>query len=235
MSMRPRPRHALVAAIVAIAVTGCTTTSGTPVAANGAPTTTANGEPSGAPTSVTPTTPSKPYLTSSPTLELSDQTTKPGTKLKFGEQAVVPYNSYYAKGLLGITVTVESVKAPDADIDNLPLKDEDKAKLRGKNFFFVRESLVNIDGANFAEIYAPLLHATTKSGGFPGTLLGVGKIEVTGCDARSFAPKDFSTKGAKFDQCALHFGTPSDPIASMAYTAAPYESAATRAVTWRDR
>lgn len=187
------------------------------------------------PASEPPTTTPKPYLTTTPTLEVTGEAVKPGTKLKFGEQAIIPFYSHYAKGVVGLTVTVESVKAPDADIDGLPLKDEDKAKLRGKNFFFVREKLTNVDGTNLAEVYAPTLSARTKSGGWPGSLLGMGNSDVAGCEDEHFAPKDFSTKGAVFESCRLHFGVASDPITSLAYTSQPYESADSRAVTWRNK
>ncbi len=217
-----------VLAVIAIVSTGCSSLG------NGAA-----GMPSVAPTSAgvasaaTSTTPSKPYLTVTPTLELNDRTTKPGTKLKFGQQAVVPFYSYYDKGLVGITVTVDSAPALDEDIDYLPLKDEDKAKLRGKTFFFVRTKMVNLDGVNFADILPPTLTATTRSGGWPGALLGGARVDVTGCDSVSAAPKDFSAAGAVFEQCQLYFGVSSDPIASLAYTEQPYERAASRALTWR--
>lgn len=215
----------LVCAIAAVA--GCSSTSapGTPGLA--APT------PSSAPAAAVSTTPSKPYLTVTPTLELSDRTTKPGTKLKFGQQAVVPFHSYYDKGLLGITGTVDSAPASDEDIDYLPLTDGDKAKLRGKTFFFVRTKMVDLDGTNFTDVLAPTLSATTRSGGWPGALLGGARADVTGCDSASAAPKDFSTPGAVYEQCQLYFGEPSDPITSLAYTDEPYEQAASRAITWR--
>jgi hypothetical protein len=223
---------AAIAAVTAVfATTGCTVATGVIAGAGllggGAAPTTAT------PTTTTTTT-AAPYLTTTPTLELNDRTTAPGAKLKFGEQAVVPFYSHYAKGLLGISVTVENVRARDSDIAHLPLKDEDKAKLRGKMFFYVHQKLVNVDGVNFAEIYAPTLEATTRSGGFPGVLLGMGNTAVTGCDGHSFAPSTFSTKGATFEQCTWFFGEDSDPIASLAYTDKPYETADTRAVTWRD-
>jgi hypothetical protein len=223
-------RAVVVAVFGVLALSGCTVTiDATPVPVAGAVTTPATTTP---PKSTT-TTPSTPYLTETPVLELNDQATKPGARLKFGEQAVVPFFSRYAKGMLGISVAVESVEAPDADIDKLPLKEEDKAKLRGKQFFFVKQTLTNIDGTNFAEIQAPILSATTRSGGFPGSLLGLARIEVTGCVEQSFAPTDFATKGATFQTCRLQFGVASDPVTSIAYTNQPYERSSTRAVTWR--
>lgn len=179
------------------------------------------------------TTPSKPYLTTTPTLELTDRTTKPGSKLKFGQQAVIPFFSHYDKGLLGVTVTVESAPAQNSDIDALPLKDEDKAKLRGKTFYFARVKMTDIDGANFADVWAPTLTATTRSGGWPGSLLGASFPDVTGCEGLSPAPKDFSTPGAVYEQCELFFGTASDPVTSLEYFDAPYEQPSSRAVTWK--
>lgn len=231
MSTRPRNQLAVVAAVLTFAVAGCT---GDTIAGTGTGSVQTTTQPS-APTITTPTTTPRPYATTTPTLELTDEATKPGTKLKFGEQAIVPFYSTYAKGLLGITVTVESVKATEEEIDKLPLKDEDKGKLKGKMFFFVKQTLVDIDGANFEGVTSPYLQATTRSGGFPGTLLGVGNHDVTGCEAGSLAPSDFSVKGAKFEDCRLAFGTASDPIASLAFTTKPYESAATKAVTWRSK
>ncbi len=229
MFARPRVRLA-VFALVAFAATGCATSDAGQASGSGSVLTTSE-----TPSPSAPTTTPRPYATTTPTLELNDQTVKPGTKLKFGEQAIVPFYSAYAKGLIGLTVTVESVKAPDADIDGLPLKDEDKTKLRGKNFFFVHTSMVDIDGSNFEGVWAPTLTASTRSGGWPGTLLGLGDISVTGCDKGSTAPSDFSAKGAKFDSCQLYFGTASDPTTSLAYTQKPYETTATRAVTWKSK
>lgn len=229
--MFARPKNILVVvALAAFVTTGCTTTVAGQASGAGSLSTD-----SAEPTASAPTTTPRPYSTTTPTLELTDQTVKPGTKLKFGEQAIVPFYSAYAKGLVGITATVESVKAPDADIDGLPLSEEDKTALRGKNFFFVRTTMVDIDGANFEGVHSPTLSASTKSGGWPGTLLGVGDLSVTGCDSTSMAPSVFSTKGAKYEQCQLYFGVASDPVTSLAYTEAPYERAATRAVTWKSK
>ncbi|MBB2939641.1 hypothetical protein FHX82_006727 [Amycolatopsis bartoniae] len=222
MGTRPFRRFAVLAAVFAVA--GCTATTEGATPAPGVTT---------PPPSTAPTTTARPYATVTPVLELTDRTTKPGTKLKFGEQAVVPFYSQYDKGLLGLSVTVETKPAPDADIDQLPLKDEDKAKLRGKMFFFVHETLTNLDGANFTGVYAPILNVSTRSGGFPGTLLGMADHSVSGCEDLAFAPEEFAAKGATFEGCRLYFGTSSDPVTSLTYTQKPYDSASSKAVTWR--
>ncbi len=214
-------------AVVAGSLAGCTASAVPPPSVDSVQQTST---PSAVPS--TPTTPDMPYLTVTPVLELNERTTKPGTKLKFGEQAVIPVYSRYGKGLLGRSATVETVKAADADIDGLPLKDEDKAKLRGKMFFFVKETLTNIDGANLTDVVPSSLTTSTKSGGWPGTLLGMGKIEVPGCPDRAYTrAKEFATKGATYEQCHLYFGVASDPITVLTYTDKPYEK--DKGVTWR--
>ncbi|CAM3314753.1 hypothetical protein KIPE111705_01620 [Kibdelosporangium persicum] len=224
-------RRIIAALAVCAAAAGCTTTvTATPVPAGDVGTTSTKSTTSRKPTA---TSTPQPYLTETPVLEINEAATKPGTKLKFGTQGVVPAFSRYAKGNLGVTVTVESVKAPDADIDKLPLKEEDKAKLRGKNFFYVRAELENLDGVNFTGFQAPIFTASTKSGGFPGTLLGTSKISVTGCAEALFAPDTFTTKGAKFPTCRLYFGLASDPITSLRYGEKPYDRDPAKAVTWQ--
>lgn len=223
-------RPQIVIAALAFAVAGCSPIQGQASPVGGAKLTGGN---SPTATSAAPTTTERPYMTSTPTLEITGDAAKPGTKVKFGEQAIIPVFSYYAKGLLGVTITVETVKASDEDIESLPLKDDDKAKLRGKYFFFVHETLVNVDGSNLAELYPPSLTPSTKSGGWPGQLFGGRNISVTGCEEVGSAPKDFTTKDAKYEDCKLYFGVASDPITSMAYTTKPYDTAASKAVTWK--
>ncbi|SDY48008.1 hypothetical protein SAMN05421504_105680 [Amycolatopsis xylanica] len=222
--------HVLVLAVLAFAVAGCTAVTGHGSREGGVTTTGPN---AASATSTAPTTTERPYMTVTPTLEITGEAAKPGTKVKFGEQAVLPVYSYYAKGQLGVTLTVETVKASDEDVEGLPLKDEDKTKLRGKFFFFVKQTLVNVDGANLSELYVPTFTPTTRSGGWPGQLFGMGNTSVTGCEDVTSLPKDFTAKGAKFEACKLYFGVSSDPIASVAYTKAPYDTGATKAVTWK--
>jgi hypothetical protein len=124
------------------------------------------------------------------------------------------------------------VKAPDAEIDKLNLKDEDKKDLRGKNFFFVHMSMENIDGADLVGIQAPNLDPATRSGGWPGSLFGLGEISVAGCEDTTFSPTDFYTKGARYDKCKLYFGQASDPLTKLTYTNQPYTRDKGKSIIW---
>lgn len=224
-----RKKKICAALLCLTALTGC---GGSPAAP--APLAQLASEPPLASTGSAPTTTPRPYVTTTPTLELGDRTTKPGTKLKFGQQAVVPFYSEYAKGLLGLTLRVDSAPAPDSDIDAMPLSDKDKAKIRGKTFYFLRITMTDVDGANFDDVWAPTFSARTRSGGWPGQLLGAGaSVDVTGCDGVSSAPTDFSTPGAVFEQCQLYIGLASDPVTSVEYASAPYDHPDSAKLTWR--
>ncbi|MFC9257331.1 hypothetical protein ACFTTZ_38430, partial [Amycolatopsis thailandensis] len=93
MPERPRIRHAVIAVMAGVALVGCTPPSNIGQARSAAATT--SGE---APAGPSPTTTAMPYLTTTPTLEVTGDAVKPGTKLKFGEQAIIPFYSRYAKG-----------------------------------------------------------------------------------------------------------------------------------------
>ncbi|WP_246272408.1 hypothetical protein [Amycolatopsis acididurans] len=97
----------------------------------------------------------------------------------------------------------------------------------------MRTKLENLDGLNFADILPVTLDPTTRSGGWPGTIIGGRRTDVTGCDSATSAPDDFSTVGAVFEDCRLYIGSPTDPITSLAYTDEPYGDAGSKAVTWR--
>lgn len=218
----------VLAAMLALTVTGCTVPSPT---TDGPGTVAPTPTPTATPTISTPSIPERPYATTTPKLKLTARTTKPGATLGFGEQAVVPYYGPYAKGLLGITVTVRTVKATAAEIAKLPLKEKDKAQLRGNMFVFVRQRLVNVDGTNLGDMSQPVLSPTTASGGLPGAVLVISGPSVTGCES-TVPPMDFSGKGAAFADCQLHFASPSDPVTSVEYRGAPYDGAR-GSVTWR--
>ncbi|WP_158851333.1 hypothetical protein [Saccharothrix deserti] len=208
MVTRPKSFAVLLAAF---ALTGCTaTTSG-------------EARPELPPRKERPATQPKP--------ELSERATAPGTVLKLGEQGVIPVAGTYAAGLIGLTVTVDSAPATQADIDGLPLKDKDKAELRGKTFFFIRQHVVNLDGTDLTDMVAPSLVAWTAGGDIPGMLLGGTDGKVGDCEDEVVSLPEFSEKGASFDQCRLVFGEPGDPVASVRLTSPPYDSA--KPVTWQ--
>ncbi|MEA5363030.1 hypothetical protein VA596_26100 [Amycolatopsis sp., V23-08] len=118
--------------------------------------------------------------------------TKPGTELKLGERAVVPFKYGTTKsGTIAITVTAIE-KGANADL----AKYGDKAK--GITPFYLRATIENVDGADLA--YASVsLRALGTDGRSTGVII-TGSTD--GCKSGT-AGKDFTTAGAKFETCTL--------------------------------
>ncbi|MFJ9778945.1 hypothetical protein ACIRSS_05140 [Amycolatopsis sp. NPDC101161] len=118
--------------------------------------------------------------------------TKPGTELKLGERAVVPFKYGTAKsGMIAITVTAIE-KGDNADL----AKYGDKAK--GITPYYLRATVENVDGADLA--YSSVsLRALGSDGRSTGVI-------ITGSTDRcksGTAGKDFTSAGAKFETCTL--------------------------------
>ncbi|UOX92768.1 hypothetical protein MUY14_19865 [Amycolatopsis sp. FBCC-B4732] len=118
--------------------------------------------------------------------------TKPGTELKLGERAVVPFKYGTTKsGTIAITVTAID-KGANADL----AKYGDKAK--GITPFYLRATVENVDGADLS--YASVsLRALGADGRSTGVII-TGSTD--GCKSAT-AGKDFTTAGAKFETCTL--------------------------------
>ncbi|WP_439379056.1 hypothetical protein [Amycolatopsis lexingtonensis] len=118
--------------------------------------------------------------------------TKPGTELKLGERAVVPFKYGTTKsGTIAITVTAIE-KGENADL----AKYGDKAK--GITPFYLRATVENVDGADLS--YASVsLRALGADGRSTGVII-TGSTD--GCKSET-AGKDFKTAGAKFETCTL--------------------------------
>lgn len=142
-----------------------------------------------APVSV-PASASEPSSTGSPTA--AGETTEPGSELKLGDRAVVPFKYGTTKsGTIAITVTAID-KGDNADL----AKYGDRAK--GITPYYIRASVENIDGADLS--YASVsLRALGSDGRSTGVI-------ITGSTDRcksGTAGKDFAQPGAKFDTCVL--------------------------------
>ncbi|HEY3480666.1 MAG TPA: hypothetical protein VGL02_17360 [Streptomyces sp.] len=145
--------------------------------------------PTSAPTSASPEAPESSETGAAAPV---GDVTKPGTELKLGERAVVPFKYGTTKsGTIAITVTAIEQGA-NADL----AKYGDKAK--GITPFYLRATVENVDGADLS--YASIsLRALGSDGRSTGVI-------ITGSTDRcksGTAGKDFTTAGAKFETCTL--------------------------------
>ncbi|WP_410586110.1 hypothetical protein [Amycolatopsis sp. lyj-23] len=132
--------------------------------------------------------------------------TEPGTGLKLGQRAVVPFKFGTAKsGTIAITVTAIE-KGDNADL----AKYGDKAK--GITPYYLRAKVENIDGADLA--YASLsLHALGPGGRSTGVII-TGSTDR--CESGS-AGKDFTTAGATFETCTLQGAREGNSVEAATY------------------
>ncbi|WP_197321930.1 hypothetical protein [Saccharomonospora sp. NB11] len=119
--------------------------------------------------------------------------TPPGTELKVGETATVPYT--YGKdksGTIAITVT-DIEKGDPADLAQFG----DRAE--GLVPYYIKFTVENVEGTDLA--YSSLrLRAQTADGRGTGVVIS-GKIEGK-CESES-ADRDFTTAGATYESCSL--------------------------------
>lgn len=117
------------------------------------------------------------------------ETTKAGTQLRLGEQAILPYRN----GSVGITVTAVEKG------DQAAFEREFGTRARGIVPYFIRYTVENLDGADKSFMSAPYLQPLTATGGPTGAVVTGG---IDGCERKS-APKGFARAGATFDTCRL--------------------------------
>jgi len=126
--------------------------------------------------------------------------TAPGTELKVGDRAVLPFEyTSEKKGTIAVTVTAIE-KGTEADMAAFG----DKAK--GMTPYFIKMKVENVGGTDMS--YASLkLNGVVEGGGSTGVVL-VGDIPGK-CDNET-APTEFTTKGASYETCSLSAteGTP---------------------------
>jgi hypothetical protein len=122
----------------------------------------------------------------------SADVTKPGSELKVGDRAVVPFKYGTDKnGTIALTVTAIE-KGDNADL----AKFGDKAK--GLVPYFIRVSVENVGGTDLA--YSTVsLRALAADGKSTGVIISG---DVDKCESET-AKKDFTTAGAKYETCVL--------------------------------
>jgi hypothetical protein len=132
--------------------------------------------------------------------------TAPGTKLKVGDRAVLPFEyTSEKKGTIAVTVTAIE-KGAEADMAAFG----DKAK--GMTPYFIKMKVENVGGTDMA--YASLkLNGVLDGGGATGVIL-IGDIPGK-CDNEA-APAEFTTKGASYETCTLS-ATKGAPVTAASF------------------
>lgn len=201
MTHARRPLFIAAAATAGLLLSGCgsaTTGSATPA------TTESTSTSEEASTSAKETSTSAKETSTAPVAAGGD-VTAPGTKLKVGARAVIPFASGDKKGTIAVTLTAIEAGAK-ADL----AKFGDKAKHISP--FYLRVQIENLSGGDlaFTSISLRGLGADGKSTG----------VIITGdtanCDSTS-APKTFSTAGAKYETCVLQGAREGAAVAAAAY------------------
>ncbi|MFD3486087.1 hypothetical protein [Streptomyces sp. NPDC058665] len=129
---------------------------------------------------------------SEPSAEGGD-TTAPGTELKVGDRAVVPFEyTSEKKGTIAVTVTAIE-KGAEADMAAFG------EKAAGMTPYFIKMKVENVGGTDLS--YASLkLNGVLDGGGATGVVL-IGDIPGK-CDNET-APAEFTTKDASYETCSL--------------------------------
>ncbi|GAA2628515.1 hypothetical protein GCM10010307_18510 [Streptomyces vastus] len=132
--------------------------------------------------------------------------TAPGTELKVGDRAVLPFEyTSEKKGTIAVTVTAIE-KGAEADMAAFG------EKAKGMTPYFIKMKVENVGGTDLS--YASLkLDGVLEGGAGTGVVL-FGDIPGK-CDRES-APTEFTTEGASYETCALS-ATKSSPIIGASF------------------
>ncbi|MEU8628671.1 hypothetical protein [Streptomyces sp. NPDC048669] len=133
-------------------------------------------------------------------------TTAPGTKLKIGDKAVLPFKyGTDKKGTIAVTVTAIE-KGAEADMAGFG------AKAKGMTPYYIRMKVENVGGTDLA--YSSLKLRGELEGGGPTGIVLIGDLPGK-CD-NDTAPRDFTTKGASYETCSLS-ATKTTPIVAASF------------------
>ncbi|MBN6042216.1 hypothetical protein [Amycolatopsis sp. 195334CR] len=134
------------------------------------------------------------------------EVTAPGTKLKLGERAVLPFEyTKQKKGTIAVTVTAIE-KGSEADMAAFG------EKAKGMTPYFLKMKVENVGGTDLA--HASLkLNGVLEGGSGTGVVL-IGDIPGK-CDNET-APAKFTTKGASYETCSLS-ATKDKPVTAVEF------------------
>ncbi|WAL68445.1 hypothetical protein ORV05_11950 [Amycolatopsis cynarae] len=133
----------------------------------------------------------------------------PGTKVKLGERAVIPWQD----GSVAITVT----SVEPGDVAGFRQKFGENAE--GLQPYYVRFTMENVGGTDLSGKNPPLVRAALADGSGTGTFI-TGSVDA--CESK-LTPSTFTTVGAKFDTCVLDAADNEDKVAGARYGSGQYD------------
>jgi hypothetical protein len=135
------------------------------------------------------------------------EATAPGSKLKIGERAVVPYKLGAKTGTIGITVTAIEQG------DKAAFAQRFGARAQGMDPYYIRYRVENVGGTDLSHSSAPTLSALGPGGGSTGAIV-VGSMP--GCE-RGRADSSFTTAGASYQGCRLQAARTGVQVSGVEY------------------
>lgn len=135
--------------------------------------------------------------------------TPPGTKLKIGQQAALPYVGLDNNGTMGVSVT-SVVKGTPADLTPLKLG----AQAAGFTPYYINFKVINLSGTNLAFTSLPDAEGLLPDGttAQPVSILG----SFAKCPSTQ-AGADFKTKGASYTTCILALAGTGTKVVGASY------------------
>lgn len=162
------------------------------------------GAPTPAPAETTATTSSE--TSAAAPVAASGDVTAPGTKLKVGARAVIPYASSDKNGTMAVTLTAIEQGAKE-DL----AKFGDKAKHITP--FYLRVRVENLSGTDLRYVSVSLRGLGADGKGTGVIISG----ETPNCESTS-APKTFTTAGASYETCVLSGAPDGSKVAAAEYS-----------------
>ncbi|MFD2468456.1 hypothetical protein [Amycolatopsis silviterrae] len=154
-----------------------------------------------------PTLTSAPVSTSAPARKKIDYT-KPGTKLKIGEKALVPFTTDSSPvGAVGITVT-RIDRGTEAEVAKMNLGDD----LAGLVPFYVQYTVSNETGDDFSAAHVIGVSGLLKDGSE-----GWMSLPVDAPKCHSDSTLDFTAKGAAYGGCEMELVFPGATVTGAKY------------------
>ncbi|MBE1530666.1 hypothetical protein [Actinomadura algeriensis] len=150
---------------------------------------------------------------SAPAAAGNARATPPGTKLRVGQRAVVPYERAGTTGMLGITVT--AIEPGDL----AAFRQSFGAKAEGMVPYYIRYTVENVGGTDLSRSSAPLLTGVGPGGASTGAVV-IGSL--TGCD-RGRPDDSFAAAGASYRSCRLQAARQGGTVAGAAYEEDEYD------------